>query len=66
MTTTGAKLDKKVALDTVVSFMDQCQQIKSKAKNSPEKKRLNNSFLLQEILFFQLFQMMKKIKKKEG
>ena len=62
MTTTGAKLDKKVALDTVVSFM-KCQQIKSKAKNNPEKKRLNNSFLLQNFIF-QLFQMMKKIKRK--
>ncbi len=39
MTTTGAKLDKKVAFDTVVNFMDQCQQIKSKAKNNPEKKK---------------------------
>ena len=39
ITTTGAKLDKKVALDTVVNFMDQCQQIKSKAKNNPEKKK---------------------------
>ena len=39
MTTTGAKLDKKVALDTVVNFMDQCQQIKSNAKNNPEKKK---------------------------
>ena len=38
MTTTGAKLDKKVALETVVIFMDQCQQIKSSAKNNPEKK----------------------------
>ena len=39
MTTTGAKLDKKVALETVVSFIDQCQLIKSSAKNSPEKKK---------------------------
>ena len=37
MTTTGAKLDKKVAFETVVSLMDQCQQIKSKAKNNPLK-----------------------------
>ena len=39
MTITGAKLDKKVAFETVVSLMDQCQQIKSKAKNNPEKKK---------------------------
>lgn len=38
MTITGAKLDKKVALETVVILMDQCQQIKSSAKNNPEKK----------------------------
>ena len=38
ITTIGAKLDKKVALETVVNLMDQCQQIKSSAKNNPEIK----------------------------
>ena len=36
ITTTGARFDKKVALDTVVSLIDQCQQIKSSAKNIPD------------------------------
>ena len=35
MTTTGAKFDKKVALETVVRVIDQCQHIKSSEKKVP-------------------------------
>ena len=33
ITTIGAKLDKNVALETVVSLIDKSQQIKTKQKN---------------------------------
>ena len=39
ITTTGARFDRKVALDTVVNLIDQCQQIKSSAKKSPDMKK---------------------------
>ena len=44
ITTIGAKLDKNVALETVVSLMDQCQQIKSNEKKIPEIKMIKNLF----------------------
>ena len=40
ITTIGARFDKKVAFDTVVSFIDQCQQIKSRAKKIPETRKI--------------------------
>jgi len=42
ITTRGAKFDKNVALDTVVSLIDQCQQIRSNEKNTPETKIIKN------------------------
>ena len=42
ITTIGAKLDKNVALETVVSLIDQCQQIKSNEKKIPEIKIIKN------------------------
>ena len=44
ITTIGAKLDKNVALETVVSLIDQCQQIKSNEKKIPEIKMIKNLF----------------------
>ena len=43
ITTIGAKLDKNVALETVVSLIDQCQQIKSNEKKIPEIKIIKTS-----------------------
>ncbi len=34
ITTIGAKLDKNVALETVVSLIDKCQQIKSNERTN--------------------------------
>ena len=44
ITTIGAKLDKNVALETVVNLIDQCQQIKSNEKKIPEIKMIKNLF----------------------
>ena len=44
ITTIGAKLDKNVALETVVSLIDKCQQIKSNEKKIPEIKIIKNLF----------------------
>ena len=35
MTITGAKFDKKVAFETVVRVIDQCQHIKTSEKKVP-------------------------------
>ena len=36
------EFDKNVALDTVVNLIDQCQQIRSNEKNTPETKIIKN------------------------
>ena len=57
ITTIGAKLDKNVALETVVSLIDKCQQIKSNEKMIPEIKIIKNlSFKNRKVYFFNNFQ----------
>ena len=45
ITITGAKFDKKVAFETVVRVIDQCQHIKSSEKKVPANIKTKYSFL---------------------
>ena len=65
ITTIGAKLDKKVALETVVNLMDQCQQIKSSAKNNPEIK-INKKWFLKTLKLIFSISLVEEKKRKKG
>ena len=64
MTITGAKFDKKVALETVVRVIDQCQHIKSSEKKVPANIKTKYWFLITgKFIFSIMFIEEKTIKK---